>query len=345
MKAAQRIIHEKRIVVHLVFCAGVVLTLLAGTWFLQSTGFELGDIHIIACRFLFFVVCIYAGRWLCAQWYLKNRSPLRMLPYAFVCCLMIAVAWWLMIRYVLGAFHAGLNEVVVSAAPFFLIGIISGMLLKLVRVTMQQQVQEAQTIAEQKQGELELLQSQLSPHFLFNTLNNLYGISITRHEQVPELLLKLSDLLRYTVYETKRPFVPLWEELAYIKNYIDFENMRMSDRLVLQTDLEVVNNKNILVAPMVLIVFVENAFKHTRNTLDATIRVSISLKLAGNNILFSVRNSYSDVKSNHSISGESSGIGLQNTMKRLTLLYGNTYKLDQYADNGLYTVELSLPIK
>ena len=103
---------------------------------------------------------------------------------------------------------------------------------------MQKELQEARAKAQQKESEFNLLQSQLSPHFLFNVLNNLYGISIEEHQRIPGLLLKLSNLLRYSVYGFKKQFVMLTEEVDYIKNYIEFEQIRISDRLVLTTDME-----------------------------------------------------------------------------------------------------------
>lgn len=246
-----------------------------------------------------------------------------------------------------GIFHSpgDIIEFSVTTLPFFIIGFIMGVFIKLIRASMQKQIQDARITAEQKQSELNLLQSQLSPHFLFNTLNNLYGISITQHERVPALLLKLSSLLRYSVYDTKKPFVPIKEELDYIHNYISFENLRISDRLVLQTRIEAIDNPAITIAPMVLIVFIENAFKHARNTLDQKIYVYISLQVTGNFIEFSVKNSYSEVKQENSFLPASSGLGLSNTIRRLNLLYEEDYKLEQFVKDNLYIVQLRLKIK
>jgi LytS/YehU family sensor histidine kinase len=241
--------------------------------------------------------------------------------------------------------NAGFTEIMVSIMPFFVIGIVLGILLKLTRATIQKQVQDEQAKTGQKQSELNLLQSQLSPHFLFNTLNNLYGISIAQHERLPGLLLKLSDLLRYSVYGTKKPFVPLKEELDYINNYIDFEKIRISDRLLLKTDIEAVTSATVMIAPMVLIVFIENAFKHAKNTLEQKIYIDISLKFSGNFIVFAVINSHNANKDKHNVLNESSGLGLANTIRRLGLLYGDDYQLKQYAEVDTYTIHLTLPIK
>ncbi len=206
---------------------------------------------------------------------------------------------------------------------------------------MQKELQEAHFQTEQKTMEFDLLQSQLSPHFLFNTLNNLYGISIEQHERIPPLLLKLSQLLRYSVYGGKKQMVPLSEELDYIKTYIEFERIRISDRLILKTSFAEVSDPTIKIAPMVLIVFIENAFKHAKNTIAQKIDVAIHLQLVDDFICFSVVNSY---KPAEELANESSGLGITNTVKRLKLLYGNDYYLHQNADMDVYHTQLKLKI-
>jgi LytS/YehU family sensor histidine kinase len=229
--------------------------------------------------------------------------------------------------------------------PFFVIGLVMGILLKIIRASMQKELQDAHIQTAQKAMEFSLLQSQLSPHFLFNVLNNLYGISIEEHQRVPPLLLKLSGLLRYAVYGAKKPFVSLKEELVYIRNYIEFEQIRVSDRLVIQTDIAQTINPDIQIAPLILIVFIENAFKHAKNSLNQKIYISLSLKISGNFIYFTAVNSYRDEKKEDSMPDESSGLGLANTIKRLDLLYGNDYQLKQYAENDQYHVELTLKMQ
>jgi LytS/YehU family sensor histidine kinase len=224
--------------------------------------------------------------------------------------------------------------------PAILLSIGTGMLLKLVRLNISA-LDEAQLNVATRESELRLLQSQLSPHFLFNTLNNLYGISMTRHEQVPGLLLKLSELLRYGVYDAKSAFVPLKEEIAYIQNYIDFEKIRLGERLQLKVSLETDGVDHWHIAPMLLIVFVENAFKHARNSTDDHIYIDMSLKTWANSILFSLRNSF-QVNSGSEIRTKHSGLGLENAQRRLELLYPDAYDLDVQTADGFYHVMLQL---
>jgi LytS/YehU family sensor histidine kinase len=319
----------------------VVMLVISGIYYYYHFILFQTGLTTFAC--FFFLACIYTGRWLCLHYYLRNK-PFHFSLYTILSLMAIIIIWPLFAKLIFYS-PEDIIEFSVTTLPFFIIGLIMGIFIKLITASMQKQLQEARIAAEQKQSELHLLQSQLSPHFLFNTLNNLYGISITQHERVPAMLLKLSSLLRYSVYDTKKPFVPITEELEYIHNYISFEKLRISDRLVLQTDIETINNPKITIAPMVLIVFIENAFKHARNTLDQKIYIDINLQLRDNFIVFSVKNSYSEVKQQNSIIHAGSGLGLANTIRRLNLLYEREYKLDQFVKDNLYIVQLRLKIK
>jgi LytS/YehU family sensor histidine kinase len=229
--------------------------------------------------------------------------------------------------------------------PFILVSIALGVMMKVVHAVTQNQLVEAQSDAAHSKSELNLLQSQLSPHFLFNTLNNLYGLSISDHQKIPQLLLKLAELLRYSVYDATEVYVPLKNEMAYIRNYIDFEKIRIGDRLVLTTDIEEMLDPEIKIAPMLLIVFIENAFKHSRNTASPEIFVDIKLKVWGNSIFVLVKNSFGIEKEENNMLSKSGGIGLANVSKRLGLLYPNAHELTVKSDERFYTVELRLAIK
>lgn len=207
------------------------------------------------------------------------------------------------------------------------------------------QLQQARIAEQQKQVELNLLQSRLSPHFLFNTLNNMYGLSITKPELLPTMLLKLSDLLRYSVYDTKNTFVSLTDELKYIKNYIEFEQLRIGEKLNIQVNLNCIDKENICIAPMLLIVFIENAFKHSKNTGERKIEIFITLEIKDNVLCFFIKNtSRLDAEKRVEIKDQS-GLGLATTLKRLNLLYPNQYSLKQSNKNGYYEIEFFLKIK
>jgi len=227
--------------------------------------------------------------------------------------------------------------------PFVSLSLAIGVIFRLFFAALEQRLREAEAMATQSRSELQLLQSQLSPHFLFNTLNSLYGLSINDHNKVPALLLKLSDLLRYSVYDVKEMFVPLNSEITYIQNYIDFEKLRIGERLQMKTMIGPVSDKNIHIAPMLLIVFIENAFKHAKNTNSKTINIEISLQTWENCILFVVKNSYEEqaVKKPDA----HSGLGLDNTLKRLKALYPGEHQLQIEKKDDQYSVNLQLMVK
>lgn len=293
---------------------------------------------------LYFMAGIIIGRYVAILWVPKNR-PISKIPF-FILPIIILICT--VTVFVVAQFASKWDRYFLSmlffGVPFFILSFTAGILIKLVRIKVHRQLYEAKAEAQHSQSELHLLQSQLSPHFLFNTLNNLYGLSITEHEKIPPLLLKLSELLRYSVYEAKELLVPLNEELSYIKNYIEFEKIRIGDRLILKTGFEEFEKRDIKIAPMLLIVFVENAFKHSKNTAEQHIQIEIYFKTWGNYLLFSVKNSQAQTKEK-SVLDKNSGFGLANVQKRLELLYPNEHILEIENNEDFYKVSLQLKMK
>jgi sensor histidine kinase YesM len=224
----------------------------------------------------------------------------------------------------------------------FLTSAFIAMIITLIRFRIKANIQSTKTALAQTKSELQLLQSQLSPHFLFNTLNNLYGLSISDHQKVPNLILKLSDLLRYSVYEAKDMFVPLQDELEYLKNYIEFEKIRLGERLHLELNIDPVHERSIKIAPMLLIVFIENAFKHSKNNHNEKIFISINLQTKPGAILFSIKNSCEQGTNASTMANKHSGFGLESVRKRLDLLYSNRHKLHIENTGSMYTANLTL---
>lgn len=293
---------------------------------------------------LYFIVCVYSGRYLSYLWINKEGIATRKtLTVNGVVAGVSAILVLFMAQATLG-FNQNFIRILFIGIPITTLGLSLGVLIKLVRTNIKNQLAAANATAEQSQDELRFLQHQLSPHFLFNTLNNMYGLSLTQHEKIPGLLLKLADLLRYSVYDSKELFVPIQNELAYIKDYIDFEKIRIGDKLELDVSLEDIDPA-VKIAPLLLIVFIENAFKHSKNTTGDNIYIKISLKTWGSSILFTVKNSCSEANQEESILKKDSGFGLATVMKRLELLYKGNYELEAEEKNGYYTVMLQLKSK
>ena len=187
-----------------------------------------------------------------------------------------------------------------------------------------------------KEQELKYLKMQIHPHFLFNTLNTMYGSALKKSDDTPEMILKLSNLLDYLLYQVDKPIVSLEDEINHIEDYISLEKMRFNDTLNVSFSKHI-QPKTIHIAPMLFIPFIENSFKH--GTLkDGVLTINLSVEANSKTINFKISNS------NHNEEKPNNGIGLQNIRKRLELLYPNRYTLDIDENNAMFTVHLKLNI-
>lgn len=287
---------------------------------------------------------LYSGRYVANLWvHLETRAQNQI--SLGVCALIIFLIFLMAVAcsHLIERFEP--RTFIFFCILFFFMWINIGVLAKLIEHQINNKIKNAELHAANSKTELQLLQSQLSPHFLFNTLNNLYGISLIEHKKVPSLLLKLSSLLRYSVYHTEEVYVPLQDEIEYLNNYIEFEKIRLGDRLELRYAVEAGQDKSIKIAPMLLIVFVENAFKHAKNTQDEKIYIDIELKHWANSLLFSIKNSHAQSDAKTEIADRNSGFGLQSVRKRLALLYTNAHHLSIEESARKYTIMLRLDVK
>jgi len=199
---------------------------------------------------------------------------------------------------------------------------------------------EAEIKEQQLMAEVNNLKSQIAPHFLFNTLNNLYGLAVEKSDKLPDLMLRLSDLLRHSLYETQKPLVPINDEINVLKSYIKLESVRLEDDLKLEFDNNVPANAPHQIAPLILIVFIENAFKHARLVQSAAVNIYINTTLEDNWFSLTIRNNYNKEKE-----GSSNGIGLINVKRRLEVLYPNLkHQLIISHDEHFYTINLGLQL-
>ncbi|GAO44926.1 sensor histidine kinase [Flavihumibacter petaseus] len=290
------------------------------------------------------LLAVFAGRYVVQLW----GPTLKELPAAWMVALsglLIASVCWIFFHADFPLTQRPALNVFLLWLPLVLAGMVTGMLVRLIRLVAENKIRSAEMDAMQSRTELQALQSQLSPHFLFNTLNNLYGLSLNQPDKLPQLLLKLAELLRYGVYDAAATFVPLRDEMAYLENYIAFEKIRLGDRLRLDARLPATGDDHILIAPMLLIVFVENAFKHSRNTNDPQVDIEMELTTWGKKILFFIKNSCRNFPEGENVVTRHSGFGLANVQKRLDMLYPGEYDLQVEKGEGHYTVHLTLAIK
>ena len=234
--------------------------------------------------------------------------------------------------------HFRIWSYVLLELPTFIFIVMSSTAFRVIadKIREQQQAKEKET--ENLKTELSFLRSQVSPHFMFNVLNNMVALARKKSDLLEPSLIKLSSLLRYMLYETDEDKVLLEKEIEYLKSYVELQSQRFGKNVDIQSDFEPVVD-GFIIEPMLLIPFVENAFKHGTG-LVANARISIHLKLDNDKLEFQVRNRYNETEDWEK--DKTSGIGLTNVKRRLNLLYPNSHSLTIIREDGWFSVLLML---
>jgi sensor histidine kinase YesM len=221
--------------------------------------------------------------------------------------------------------------------------LVCGLLLSLKSLkNWQLKQQEKETlIKENINAELQLLKAQVHPHFLFNTLNNIYSYSLNKSPEAPKLVKKLKDTIQYMITECDAPLVSFERELTMIRDYMDLEKVRYGNRLNLQVEIEG-DYFDKLIAPLLMIPFVENAFKHGASRMLENPWVKLKIIIDKNVLYLHISNN----KSTQAVNLKNkSGIGLKNVEKRLQLLYPHEYTLHIESADDTFSVKMQLPLK
>ncbi len=238
------------------------------------------------------------------------------------------------------------NNLVENQGYLYLASIIVTLLSTVLRVITdwwryqrEKQALQTQTI----QSELRFLKSQINPHFLFNTLNNLYALTLKKSDKAPEIVLKLSEIMRYMLYECNEKQVLLSKEIHYIQNYLDLERLRQAGGAEITFTTEG-NISEQLVAPLLFVPFLENSFKHGLNThVKGGGYVRLHLKVADQQLEFRIENSKTE-QLPRAVHPRSGGIGLTNVRQRLKILYPDKYELTVQDEPNRYAVRLLLQL-
>ncbi|WP_461589556.1 sensor histidine kinase [Winogradskyella sp.] len=210
----------------------------------------------------------------------------------------------------------------------------------LVAVKYYQNQRDILALKEQKiTTELNMLKQQLNPHFLFNTLNNLYALALKKSDKTPEVIAKLSDILDYILYQCEDKYVPIDKEILLLENYIALEKVRYGRRVDVEFKKNI--NHSLKIAPLILLTFVENAFKHGISQELGKGLIQLELLTSENEINFRSKNS-KPTGSKHTESKKMSAIGMDNIEKQLGLLYPNKYELVVNDNTKNYELELKL---
>jgi len=225
----------------------------------------------------------------------------------------------------------------------FLIGIYDVALVSTIKLTADwifERKRTEQLREVQLRTELKFLRTQLQPHFFFNTLNNLYALTLTKSDDAPRLVIKLSDLMQYVLYEVNSSKASLLKEINHINNYIDIEYLRFKDRV--ESEMDITGDiEDVEVPPLLFLSFIENCFKH--GLVDNEfIKIKMSFEMIGKDYLvFKLTNNFSPNKNKNN----KHGIGIANSKRRLNLLFSNNYRLETQIKDDTYNLFLKIPVR
>ncbi len=227
------------------------------------------------------------------------------------------------------------NQIMNYGATPFLVMFLSVPII-LINQWFQQSAKISNLEKEKSETELNFLKQQINPHFFFNTLNNLYALSITKDEQTPEVILQLSELMRYVIYKGKEETVKLKEEIKYIEDYIQLQQIRLHKKLDFKFEKNITNH-DLPIPPLLFIVLIENAFKHGIEPAEKESFLHLQLESDEQGLVFICKNSFEE-----KIAGVT-GIGLENLKRRLAIRFPNQHNLD--IDEAENTFQTTLKIK
>jgi two-component system, LytTR family, sensor kinase len=321
----------------------VLFSVMIGAGYNQDTDFSLA-LTLDLIGLFFYAILVYFNLYYLIPNYLAKRA------FLYFALVIVSAALITPIEvFVLYVWFSKLpvfrNILVNSQMDFFFGNVLVTMLSTTCRVIMdwwRYQTEKQVLLTQTMQSELRFLKSQINPHFLFNTLNNLYALTLKKSDQAPEIVLKLSEIMRYMLYECNERRVLLSKEIQYIHNYLDLERLRQPK----EADISFVTEGHIseqMVAPLLFVPFLENSFKHGLNhQLQGGGFVRLHLRVSGDNLEFFIENSKAAEnlpRLNHPRSG---GIGLVNVRQRLQMLYPEQHELQFQDEPHRFAVTLHL---
>lgn len=348
----EKLYNRYKIAGHIIFwlCSISLLTLIF-YFYDEKISFNLIEKSIITN--LFFAIAVYINLYLLIPRFLKQKNYIFYFFWLIVLLSATSLSLQFLfiypLRNILGitekyaSFNTNLHSAYLFSTLLF-VGITT--FFKLIKdwLSLQDVNLKLVKIEQQKlEAELKTLKSQLNPHFLFNSLNNIYSLALVKSDKVPDLILKLSDLMRHIIYESKENFIPLEKELDFVNNFIELQRIRTSEKtkITYQINGEIPPAR---IAPLLFEPFIDNAFKHglPGNENSDFITINFDFKTQGR-LTFTIENNYEEPFIQKKVN---SGIGLQNVKKRLKLLYQpDDYKLVITNNDNVHLIKLELKLK
>lgn len=332
----------RRVVYHTIFWILILLILL---WFDVNQGSLLANIGIELVNLFFYISAVYLNVLYLIPNYLSEK---KFVQYCILLVLSVMLitplkvfVFYIWFSYLPEAQNQVINDQYwYFLSTFIIVG--SSTIFKIISDWARYQRDRKDLQTQTMQSELRFLKSQINPHFLFNTLNNLYALTLKKSDKAPDIVIKLSEMMRYMLYECNEKRVLLSKEVNYLKNYLELERLRQGKNVEINFKVngQVGEQK---IAPLMFIPFLENSFKHGLSNQIAQGYVNIELDVEQGLVHLFIENSKSSVvpAQTHKRSG---GIGLVNVRRRLNLLYPNQYKLDIIEQPNSYAVDLTIQL-
>jgi len=324
----------------------ILLFIFAEDWSLDPEKRQI-EIRQVVINFTPYIFAIYINFVVFKFFLLKKKYILFIFSTIIVYTLFYQLIDWIRINYIPERNDSILFSILLLS--FFYIGIrylitsprenLKTKNLENKRIQAEHDLQEME--AKHAIAELEALKSQLNPHFLFNSLNNIYSLTIIDSEKAGESILTLSDLMRYNLESSKKKFVTLEQELEFINNYIELETLRVSEICDINYKKDG-KFETKTIAPMILISFVENCFKHGISSDSSQNIIDITVQLKENKLTFSTKNNIAATRID--IAKKEISIGIENVKRRLELLYKDKYELVISYENGTFIVMLRIEL-
>lgn len=332
----------RRVVYHSLFWFALFLLLLI----LDTTSQNLGFVLVVELINLFFyAVVVYFNLLYLIPNYLTDKKFL-LYGSLLILIVLIVTPIKMLVLFLTFSYLPDLQaQLLIDQKWFFLTTFIiagASTLTKIISDWARYQRDRKELQTQTMQSELKFLKSQINPHFLFNTLNNLYALTLKKSDKAPEIVIKLSEMMRYMLYECNERRVLLSKEINYIQNYLDLESLRQSKdaRIQFKVEGKATDQK---IAPLLFIPFLENSFKHGLNSSISKGFVDIVVRIEDKHVQFQMQNSKTDTlpMQTHKRSG---GIGLANVRRRLKLQYPEKYELKIEDSPNTYSVNLDLDL-
>jgi sensor histidine kinase YesM len=273
----------------------------------------------------------------------KFFYPKKYILYAlgFICSLLLAIVIHaILFKILLPDFSFNLGRTLWFNTPTFLLTMAASTAFTMIADRILEEKRTLQREQENMKTELSFLRSQISPHFIFNVLNNIVALVRLKSDELEPTVIKLSGLMQYMLYETDEEKVSLKTETEYLQAYIDLQKQRFGKKVDIETHIDIESDFD-EIEPMLLIPFIENAFKHGVGMIENP-QILINLKTEDDILTFEVKNKFNPEK--NEIKDPSSGIGLPNVTRRLNLLYKNQHQLNIDKTNNWYNVSLTLKL-